>query len=85
MEMDNALFDDWAGFLRDWGLTKIAIILLDGARPLHLLFSQFLLMGQGIIRPFSQSGRMQALANVLEEEGASQAFLEHLRKGMDKA
>ncbi|MCJ7695385.1 MAG: hypothetical protein MUO40_08135 [Anaerolineaceae bacterium] len=84
MEMDNALFDDWAGFLKHWGLTKTAIILLDGARPLHILLSQFLLMGQGLIRPFISTGRLQALVNVLEVEGTSQALVEHLRKGMDQ-
>ena len=85
MEMDNALFDDWAGFLKHWGLTKIAIILLDGASPLHIFFSQILLMGQGVMRIFLPSGRVQALAKMLEQEGASQALLEHLRKGLDQS
>jgi len=80
MEKDHALWTDWAGFLKRWGLTKISLTLLDGARPLAVLFSQMLYMGQVFFAAASTSGHVKALASVLEEDDTAWAFADFLRR-----
>ena len=80
MEKDRALWPDWAGFLKRWGLTRIALTLLDGARPLAVLFSQMLYMGQVFFAAVSTHGHVKALASVLEEDDTARAFADFLRR-----
>lgn len=77
MSEDPALYEPWAAPLRRWGLTKVALFLLDNVRPVALLFSQFLHMGAV---GGSGEGQVKTLAFILEEDQACASFTEYLRK-----
>ena len=79
MDEEFAFFLDLAGFLKRWGLTKVALSLLDGAQPMVLLFSQMLLMGQAFVLTDKPSNKIAALATILEGDESVHALAEYLR------
>jgi hypothetical protein len=79
MSEDSALFKEWAGFLKRWGLTKLALSVLDGAGPLTLVFSQLLHMGAVANLADLQ---VKNLASVLEDDKSSALLADYLRKDL---
>ncbi len=81
MENLDSLKDEWAGFLHKWGLTQAAIVLLDGLRPLTILMAQVLRMGVFMTNAWDPSGKIQQMADMLEDDQSTVGFIESLRHG----
>lgn len=81
MNEDSALYSRWAGFLNRWGLTKLALAVLDGAGPLTLILSQMLQMGA-----FGKNddNLLIKLALTLENKDTCNLFADHLREDITK-
>jgi hypothetical protein len=73
--------NEWAGFLKRWGLTNVAISLLNGTRPLMIPISQFLIMSSSLFRPNNASGKFQKFIDLLEDDRASREFSDYLQAG----
>jgi hypothetical protein len=73
MDSTRAYWPTWMDSLRSHNLDKIAIWLLEAAGPLTLVTAQLLYLGQPLASP--QTGtRLQALAQLLEQESEARAF-----------
>lgn len=81
MNEDSALYYHWAGFLKRWGLTKLALSVLDSARPLTLMLSQTLQMGTFVK---GDDDSLIKLASVLENKDSCDSFAEYLREDVTK-
>jgi hypothetical protein len=81
MEKDLCLMNEWAGFLKRWGLTNVAISLLNGTRPLMIPISQFLIMSSSFFGPNNASGKFQKFIDLLEDDRASREFSDYLQAG----
>jgi len=81
MEKDLCLMNEWAGFLKRWGLTNVAISLLNGTRPLMIPISQFLIMSSSFFGPGNASGKFQKFVYLLEDDHASREFSDYLQAG----
>jgi len=79
MEKDLSLMNEWAGFLKRWGLTKIAISLLGGAQPVLLLLSQLLIIGSPFITSRDHGDQLSPFIAMLEDEQASAQFARYLQ------
>lgn len=73
--------NEWAGFLKRWGLTNVAISLLQGTRPLMIPISQFLIMSSSFFGPKKASDKFQKFIELLEDDAASKEFSEYLQAG----
>jgi hypothetical protein len=71
----------WAAFLRRRGLEGLAAWALEAADPLTLLGAQALYLGGPLLRPAFSTGRLEALAGLLEDHNEAQAFVAYLREG----
>lgn len=78
-EIPTALWSEWAHFLRRMGLDGLAAALLEGAGPLTMLLAQCIYAGQPLVNA-EQANRWQALAQMLENPQAGQAFATFLRQ-----
>jgi hypothetical protein len=83
MEKDLCLMNEWAGFLQRWGLTNVAISLLNGTRPLMIPISQFLIMSSSFFGPNKASLKFQKFIDLLEDDTASKEFSDYLQAGAD--
>jgi hypothetical protein len=83
MEKDLCLMNEWAGFLKRWGLTNVAISLLQGTRPLMIPISQLLIMSSSFFGPNNASGKFQKLIDILENDQVSKEFTDYLQSGGD--
>lgn len=75
--------NEWAGFLQRWGLTNVAISLLNGTRPLMIPISQFLIMSSTFFGPNKASDKFQQFIDLLEDDTASKEFSNYLQAGAD--
>jgi len=75
--------NEWAGFLKHWGLTNVAISLLNGTRPLLIPISQFLIMGSSFFGSKNISVKFQKFIDFLEDDQASRDFTDYLQAGGD--
>ena len=73
--------NEWAGFLQRWGLTNVAISLLNGTRPLMIPISQFLIMSSSFFGPNKASLKFQKFIDLLEDDTASKEFSDYLQAG----
>ena len=71
----RADWSQWAESLRRFKLDGLALWLLEAGAPLTLLGAQALVVSQ----PFLPEGKINALAQMLEEETETQAFVRYLR------
>ena len=78
METPRAYWPIWMDVLRKQGLAELAAWVLEAAGPLNLLGAQILYIGQPFVSfPAGQS--MRALADLLEQEEESGAFIALLK------
>ena len=78
MDAQRAYWPIWIDTLHKQGLAELAAWVLEAAGPLNLLGAQILYIGQPFVSsPTSQS--MHALANLLEKEEESGAFVAFLK------
>ncbi len=71
----RADWSHWAESLRRFKLDGLASWLLEAGAPLTLLGAQALIASQ----PFLPGGKINALAQMLEEDDETQAFVRYLR------
>ena len=71
----HADWSQWAESLRRFKLDGLALWLLEAGAPLTLLGAQALVFSQ----PFLGGGKINVLAQMLEEETETQAFVRYLR------
>ena len=71
----RADWSHWAESLRRFKLDGLASWLLEAGAPLTLLGAQALVVSQ----PFLPEGKINALAQMLEEDDETQAFVRYLR------
>ena len=75
--------NEWVGFLQRWGLTHVAISLLNGARPLMIPFSQLLIMSSSFFGPNNAPGKFNKFIDLLEDDTALKEFSDYLQAGVD--
>ncbi len=78
MDSPRAFWPEWTSFLRRRGLDQIAAWFLEAGGPLNLVGAQILYMGQPMVSP-EISQRLQALAQLLEEEEETHSFVAFLK------
>ncbi len=78
--MQSVFWPDWAKILEQWGVKSLACIILDRARPLLLILSQFLLLGLPLFKGFSLSAHLYALADTLGHEESLVRFSVYLQE-----
>ena len=71
----RADWSHWTESLRRFKLDGLASWLLEAGAPLTLLGAQALVVSQ----PFLPEGKINALAQMLEEDDETQAFVRYLR------
>jgi len=81
MESKYHIWQDWAASLHNWGLHETAAALLEAAGPLTLPAAQLVYLGQPLLNILVPSGKLQALADLLEEPGNQTEFVSLLRQG----
>jgi len=70
----------WSETLRRYKLDGLASWLLEAGSPLKLLGAQALYIGQ----PFVGGKQMESIAQMLEDEDETQAFVYFLREKVDQ-
>ena len=74
MDSSRAYWPIWTDFLRRQGLTELAAWFLEASGPLNVLGAQALYLGQPFA-PASASQGLRALADLLEQEDETRAFV----------
>jgi hypothetical protein len=80
MPSDRSFWPEWARFLHQWGVSEIAVVLLDAAGPVHLILANLVYAGQPFFRPWIPGERVQALASLFEDQEESRSFAAFLRE-----
>lgn len=78
MDVTRATWPVWIKTLQQQGLAHFAAWALEAAGPLNILGAQILYLGQPFL-PTSTSGGLRALANLLEQEDETRAFIAQLK------
>ena len=81
MNAEDSLFIEWANFLKSRGLKDLALTLIEHAKPLTLLMSQFMYLGFAFVKPFGFSKHLNTMAFLLEDDQAIDTFIGYLEKG----
>ena len=71
----------WAARLQQWGLEGLAAGFLEAGAPLTLASAQMLYLGQPLLDWLVPREHSDALAQLLEEDQNTLAFLHLLREG----
>ena len=75
-QTSRAFWPDWVAHLQNWKLDGFVAWLLEAGAPLTLLSAQVIYFAD----PFFTGRQAQMLAQMLEEEGETRAFLDFLRQ-----
>ena len=75
-QTSRVFWPDWAKRLQKWKLDSFAAWLLEAGGPLTLLGAQALY----VARPFFNGEQVEVLAQMLEENGETHAFISYLRQ-----
>ena len=73
-------YQAWARRLRRWGLDRFAAAFLEASGPFNLIGAQLVYLGQPVLSSLVSDQQLNALAQVLEDPGRTQAFIECLRE-----
>jgi hypothetical protein len=77
MDLPRPFWLDWDSSLRKKRLNAWLAWLLDAAGPLNVLGAQFIYLASPF---FGNSAQSKALANLLEDDSETRAFIELLRE-----
>ncbi len=69
----------WASRLRQWGLSDMGLVLIEGLRPLGLVASQLIVLTTPVLSTFVAPARLAQLADWLEDPDR----LEQLSSALD--
>ena len=78
-EQHNSIWNGWSDRLKQWGLNGFAAALLEATGPLNLAGAQLVYFGQPLLHGLLPAGRSAALAALLEDPQAIDAFILDLR------
>jgi len=84
MESPRTYWLKWIESLRRMGLDGFAAWLLEAGGPVNIVGAQLLYMGQPFVAPHASDG-IRALANLLEEQDETRAFIALLHHSDDAA
>jgi hypothetical protein len=79
MSDNRHIWDSWADFLHRWGLEHITTALLEAAGPLKMLGAQLIHFSSPFLTSISKQAHLETLADLLEDQTASKAFIEYVR------
>jgi hypothetical protein len=80
VENSHAVWEEWAERLRSWRVEEVVATLLEAIGPLNFIGAQLLYFGQPLLRGFVSDGRLEALAEILEEDKNLTLFIAILRE-----
>ncbi len=80
MQPERKFWPEWARFLHLWGLDNVAAAMLETAGPLTIILAQLVYFSQPLIGQGASAGRLQALANLFEDQEESRSFAIYLRE-----
>ncbi len=70
----------WAENLHRWGVEGWVANCLEALGPLSTLFAQLVYLGQPLFCRAASQDQWRALAEMLEDDGATQTFVAYLRE-----
>ena len=73
-------FQAWVQSLRQRGLHQFVATLLEASEPLNLVGAQLVYLGQPVISGVVEDGKLQTLAQLLEEPELTKLFIRSLRE-----
>jgi hypothetical protein len=79
MTGEQQIWQAWARTIHQWGLSNLVTAFLESAGPFALLGAQLVYISQPILQPVARPGRLQALADLLEDPQQTRAFLDLLQ------
>ena len=81
MESQNRTFwPEWARLLQRWGIEDLASFILEAVGPLAFIGAQAIYMGQPFLGRSDSNGKLQALAELLEDQQSIKDFTAFLRE-----
>lgn len=80
MQKDRSFWSEWAHFLHHWGLAELIAALLDAAGPLNVFLAQVMYAGRPFLGQIFQADRLEALADLFEDQEESKSFAAFLRE-----
>lgn len=75
MTGEQQIWHSWARTIHKWGVANLVAAVLESAGPIALLGAQIVYVSQPLLQPIAQPGRLQALADLLEDPQRTRAFL----------
>ena len=78
MTGEQQIWHSWARTIHKWGLANLVAAVLESAGPIALLGAQIVYVSQPLLQPIALPGRLQALADLLENPRHTRAFLDIL-------
>jgi len=78
MTGEQQIWQSWARTIHKWGLANLVAAVLESAGPFSLLGAQIVYISQPLLQPIARPGRLQALADLLEDPRHTRSFLDIL-------
>lgn len=80
MPSERSFWPEWARFLHQWGVSELAVALLEVTGPVHLILANLVYVGQPVFSLWIAGERVQALASLFEDQNESKSFAAFLRE-----
>lgn len=74
------VMQSWADRLHQWRLNQLTAVLLEAGGPLKLIGAQLIFISQPLFSGLLSSGRLDLLAEILEEPEQTTTFIRFLRE-----
>jgi len=82
--MNRNHWNVWARFLHRWGLSEIALTMIEASRPVHGLMAQFIYLSSPTLSTFIAPNRIEGFAAMLEDPDESRSFAAFLQEESDR-
>jgi hypothetical protein len=80
VNVNQAVWRDWAAILQRWGMRDLAASFLEALGPLVIFGAQAVYVSQPLLNGIIPTNRLQALADLLEDSSQVKAFAAFLRE-----
>lgn len=74
------VMQSWADRLHQWRLNQLTAVLLEAGGPLKLIGAQLIFISQPLFSGLLSSGRLDLLAEILEDSEQTTTFIRFLRE-----